>query len=76
MVSTTSHGGRPEVCPADSEEGSPPYLPTRGAVELMWASVGDYTVDTTALAMLGVWTVAMAALAAWAYRRDEGNRFS
>ncbi len=53
-----------------------PYLPTRGAVELMWASVGNYTMDTTALAMLGVWTVAMAGLAAWAYRRDEGNRFS
>ena len=52
-----------------------PYLPTRGAVELMWATVGDYRVQTTAMVMLGVWTVAMAALAAWAYRRDEGNRF-
>jgi ABC-2 type transport system permease protein len=52
-----------------------PYLPTRGAVELMWAAVGEFTVDTTAMVMLGVWTVAMAALAVWAYRRDEGRRF-
>ena len=52
-----------------------PYLPTRGAVELMWATVGEFTVDTTAMVMLGVWTVVMAGLAAWAYRRDEGHRF-
>ena len=53
-----------------------PYLPTRGAVELMWAAVGDFTVDPTAMLMLGVWTLVMAALATLAYRRDEGNRFA
>jgi ABC-2 type transport system permease protein len=53
-----------------------PYLPTRGAVELMWASVGDYHPDPTALVMLAVWTVAMASLAVWAYRRDEGRRYT
>ncbi len=53
-----------------------PYLPTRGAVELMWAVVGDFTVDTTAVAMLGVWILAMASLATWAYRRDEGRRYT
>ncbi|BCJ59073.1 ABC transporter permease [Micromonospora endophytica] len=53
-----------------------PYLPTRGAAELMWAAVGDYAVNPLSLVMLGVWLVVLAALAAWAYRRDEGRRFS
>jgi ABC-2 type transport system permease protein len=53
-----------------------PYLPTRGAVELMWATVGEFTPDPTALMMLGVWTVVFGALAVWAYRRDEGRRFT
>jgi ABC-2 type transport system permease protein len=53
-----------------------PYLPTRGAVELMWAAVGDYPVDGTALVMLGVWIVAMGTLAVWSFRRDEGRRFN
>ncbi|MEU4677520.1 ABC transporter permease [Micromonospora sp. NPDC023737] len=53
-----------------------PYLPTRGAVELMWATVGDYPAHPLSLTMLGVWVVALATLAVWAYRRDEGRRFS
>jgi ABC-2 type transport system permease protein len=53
-----------------------PYLPTRGAAELMWAAVGGYRVNAVALVMLAVWTVAMAGLAVWAYRRDEGRRFA
>ncbi|MGK5737395.1 ABC transporter permease [Micromonospora sp. URMC 103] len=53
-----------------------PYLPTRGAVELMWAAVGDYPVRPLSLAMLVVWIVVLATVAAWAYRRDEGRRFS
>jgi ABC-2 type transport system permease protein len=57
-------------------EALAPYLPTRGAAELMWAAVGDYPLHTTAMVMLAVWTVAMAALATWAYVRDEGRRFS
>ncbi|MBM0237377.1 ABC transporter permease [Micromonospora sp. ATA32] len=52
-----------------------PYLPTRGAVELMWAAVGDWRPDPLAMVMLGVWVVVLAALAGWAYRRDEGRRF-
>jgi ABC-2 type transport system permease protein len=52
-----------------------PYLPTRGAVELMWAAVGDFKPNPTSMIMLGVWTVVMAVLATWAYRRDEGRRF-
>ncbi|SCL58164.1 ABC-2 type transport system permease protein [Micromonospora citrea] len=57
-------------------EAVAPYLPTRGAVELMWAAVGDYPLNPLSMAMLGVWVVLLAALAAWAYRRDEGRRFS
>jgi ABC-2 type transport system permease protein len=53
-----------------------PYLPTRGAVELLWAAVGDFHVSTTSMLALAGWTVTMAALAAWAYRRDEGTRFN
>jgi ABC-2 type transport system permease protein len=53
-----------------------PYLPTGGAVRLMWAAVTDFPFDaSSAVALLG-WTVALASLAAWAYRRDEGRRFS
>ncbi|MEU8296176.1 ABC transporter permease [Micromonospora sp. NPDC048909] len=57
-------------------EALAPYLPTRGAVELMWAAVGDHPVRPLSLTMLGVWVVLLAALAGWAYRRDEGRRFS
>ena len=53
-----------------------PYLPTRGAVELLWAAVTDFTPDTRALVMLVVWVLVLAAAAGWAYRRDEGRRFS
>ncbi|MFG2010687.1 ABC transporter permease [Micromonospora sp. NPDC048868] len=57
-------------------EAVAPFLPTRGAVELMWAAVGDYPVNPLSMVMLGVWVVLLALLAGWAYRRDEGRRFS
>ncbi|MEU4380576.1 ABC transporter permease [Micromonospora echinofusca] len=57
-------------------EAVAPFLPTRGAVELMWAATGDYPVDPLSMVMLGVWVVLLAVLAGWAYRRDEGRRFS
>jgi ABC-2 type transport system permease protein len=53
-----------------------PYLPTGGAVRLMWATVGDYPFRAGSIASLVVWTLALAGLALWAYRRDEGRRFS
>ncbi|GAB3156129.1 ABC transporter permease [Micromonospora sonneratiae] len=53
-----------------------PYLPTRGAVELMWAAVGNFEPNPVSLVSLLCWIVAMGALAVWAYRRDEGRRFS
>lgn len=53
-----------------------PYLPTRGTAELLWSAVGDRAPDTTAVIMLGVWTVVLAVAATFAYRRDEGRRYS
>ncbi|GAA3137286.1 hypothetical protein GCM10010466_30190 [Planomonospora alba] len=53
-----------------------PYLPTRGAVELVWAAVGYGPPRTLPLVMFAVWTAAAGALAVWAYRRDEGRRFA
>lgn len=53
-----------------------PYLPTRGSVELMWTATTDFTPSTLSLVSLGVWTIVVASLALWAYRRDEGRRFS
>ncbi|MFB4282897.1 MULTISPECIES: ABC transporter permease [unclassified Nonomuraea] len=53
-----------------------PYVPTRGVAELLWAITAGTTPDPVALVALAVWTVAAAAGAAWAYRRDEGRRFS
>ncbi len=52
-----------------------PYLPTRGIGDLMWYSLGGPSPNPLALVMLVVWTVAMAVVAAWAYRRDEGRRY-
>lgn len=52
-----------------------PYLPTRGAVELVWASVGDFRVNPVSLVSLAAWSLAAGAAAFWAYRRDEGRRF-
>ncbi|MEH0971896.1 ABC transporter permease [Micromonospora sp. CPCC 205546] len=65
----------PDQAPAFVEAVAP-FLPTRGAVELMWAAVGDYPVNPLSMVMLGVWVVLLALLAGWAYRRDEGRRFS
>ena len=67
----TSPGQAPGVV-----EDIAPYLPTGGAVRLMWAAVGDYPFDAGSAAVLAGWTVALAALAVGAYRRDEGRRFS
>ena len=53
-----------------------PYLPTGAAVRLMWAAVGDYPFAPASIAALVAWTTALAGVAVWAYRRDEGRRFS
>ena len=53
-----------------------PYLPTGAAVRLMWAAVGDYPFAPASIAALVAWTTALPGVAVWAYRRDEGRRFS
>jgi ABC-2 type transport system permease protein len=53
-----------------------PYLPTRGAAELMWWAVAGIRPNPVAMVALAVWTVVLLALATWAYRRDEGRRFA
>jgi ABC-2 type transport system permease protein len=67
----TAPGGAPSFV-----ETIAPYLPTGGSVRLMWSAVGDYPVDASSLIALAGWTTALAAFAVWAYRRDEGRRFS
>ena len=53
-----------------------PYLPTGAAARLMWAAVGDFPLEVTSIVALIAWTTALAGVAVWAYRRDEGRRFS
>ncbi|TMR11824.1 ABC transporter permease [Nonomuraea turkmeniaca] len=65
----------PQVLPEFIQVVSP-YVPTRGAAELIWWATTGAGPDAVALVMLAVWTVAIAAAAAWAYRRDEGRRFT
>ncbi|QGN50499.1 ABC transporter permease [Micromonospora sp. WMMC415] len=67
--------GGPEQTPSFIETVGP-YLPTRGAVELMWGAVGEYSARPISIVMLVVWIVVLAGIAVWAFRRDEGRRFS
>jgi ABC-2 type transport system permease protein len=53
-----------------------PYLPTGASVRLMWAAVGDYPLHVGSVLSLIAWIVALGGVALWAYRRDEGRRFS
>lgn len=52
-----------------------PYLPTRGATDLVLAALIDHPLDPTSLVMLAIWTAGLGALTVWGYRRDEGRRF-
>ncbi|MBB5780088.1 ABC transporter permease [Nonomuraea jabiensis] len=65
----------PQVLPGFIEAVSP-YTPARGAAELLWAVTADRAPNVVAVVMLAVWTVVLALAAGWAYRRDEGRRFS
>lgn len=67
--------GNPMDMPAFIEAVSP-YMPSRGALELVWLAATDLPVGWLPITMLGVWTLVLALLCAWAYRRDEGRRFS
>ncbi|MEV6305078.1 ABC transporter permease [Actinoplanes sp. NPDC051861] len=52
-----------------------PFLPTGGAVRLMWSAVGGYAPEFWPTVALAGWTAVFATFAVWAYRRDEGRRF-
>lgn len=58
----------------DAVEAVSPYLPTRRLAELLWAAVAGRAAWASCAVLLG-YAVAFAALAAWAYRRDEGRRY-
>lgn len=51
-------------------------IPTHAWAATLWAAVGVGRIDGAAIGSLALWTAALAALAAWAYARDEGERFS
>jgi len=65
----------PEWAP-DFVQTVAPYLPTGGSVRLMWAAIGEYPLRASSVVSLFTWTIALAGVALWAYRRDEGRRFS
>jgi ABC-2 type transport system permease protein len=65
----------PQIMPAFVQAVSP-FVPSRGAVELVWAATTGSSPDPVAVVMLAGWTVVAAVAAVWAYRRDEGRRFS
>lgn len=50
-------------------------LPSRGARDLVVWTVTGAPPSVLAIVMLVVWTAGLAALAMWAYRRDEGRRY-
>ncbi|MFK4041740.1 ABC transporter permease [Nonomuraea wenchangensis] len=52
-----------------------PFVPSRGAIELMWAAVAGRAPSPVSVVAFAAWTVLAGAAATWAYRRDEG-RFS
>ncbi len=64
----------PEVFPSWLD-GISRALPSRAGRDLVVAAVGGGGVGWVSVAVLAGWGVAMVALAAWAYRRDEGRRF-
>lgn len=51
-------------------------LPTRAGRDLLVGATTGAPVATTALLVLAGWTAAAFVLAGWAYRRDEGRRFT
>jgi ABC-2 type transport system permease protein len=52
-----------------------PYVPTRGATDLVLAALTGHTPDPVALVMLGVWAVVLTGATVWGFRRHEGRRY-
>ena len=64
----------PEELPGGVAELSP-YLPTRALADTLVGITRDDPVQADAWLVLALYTVALFGLAAWAYRRDEGERY-
>lgn len=64
----------PEIFP-DWLARATEVLPTRGARDLLLWSLGGPVPSLLTVAAFVVWTVGLALLVGWAYRRDEGRRF-
>jgi ABC-2 type transport system permease protein len=64
----------PAVFPPWLEQVST-MLPTRGARDLVVSAVVGTPPETAAVLVLLGWAAVTAALAGWAYRRDEGRRY-
>jgi ABC-2 type transport system permease protein len=74
-----SYAGGLWVGPGHATGGSARVLdaiPTHAWAVVLWWSVGAVRIDAVAIASLVLWTLLFAAVAVWAYRRDEGERFS
>jgi ABC-2 type transport system permease protein len=56
--------------------GASPYLPTRQWGDWLWHSLGGDPWRPRAMALLALYGGLFALLAAWGYRRDEGERFA
>jgi ABC-2 type transport system permease protein len=52
------------------------WLPTRAGRDAVVSAVTGGGLPAGALLGLAVWSALLGALAVWAYRRDEGRRFS
>nr|WP_240973495.1 AAA family ATPase [Nonomuraea sp. FMUSA5-5] len=61
------------VVPFAGQDPVAATMPARGAAELVWWAIAGIPANGVSMVMLAVWTVAMAAAAGWAYRRDEGR---
>lgn len=51
-------------------------VPTHAWARLLWWAAGASGFSSAAAVLLAVWGVAFGVIAVWAYRRDEGERFS
>lgn len=51
------------------------FLPVRAARELSVAVAGGQAIEWWMLVSIGAWTVALAIVAVWLFRRDEGRRY-
>lgn len=64
----------PEIFPEWLQRATE-VLPTRGARDLLVWTLGGTPPSALATVSFALWTIALAGVAGWAYRRDEGRRF-